>query len=190
MLGSDLILSILKAVQNHSDGLIIDAVIQGLSKEKEIGNKVEAPHMSHENLDKLAKLPQDKINPEIAALEAKLAALKRSKREAVLNKGPRIIAFDLLWLGANSLMGYSLKSRREQLRTVFKENAPQFTVVQSRDFTADDHPSPEYVDTMMHEAVANGGARGLVFKSLESPYEAGRQSRGWKILSKSALKTN
>merc|ERR1712151_485527 len=121
--------------------------------------------------------------------EAKLAALKRSKREAALNKGPRLIAFDLLWMGANSLMGYSLKSRREQLRAVFKENAPQFTLVQCRDFTAVDHPSPEYVDTMIHEA-ANGGARGLVFKSLESPYEAGRQSREWKILSKSALKTN
>jgi len=184
-LGSELIASILKAVQGHNEGLIIDAIIQGLSKEKEDTDKVDTSHMSHENLDKLASLPQDMISPEIAALEAKLAALKRSKREAILNKGPRIIAFDLLWLGANSLMGYCLKSRREQLRTVFKESAPQVTLVRSRDFTADEHPNPEYIDTMMHEAVASGCVKGLLFKSLDSPYETGRRSGGWQILAKS-----
>lgn len=78
-------------------------------------------------------------------------------------------------------MGCCLKSRREWLHTVFKESAPQLTLVRSQDFTKDGHLTPQYINTMMHEAMVSGVAKGLLFKSLDSVYEAGCRSEGWQI---------
>jgi len=182
-LGPQLTASICKAVQGHSGGLIIDAIIQGLAKEKEADdNKVEPPCTGHDTLDKLAGSPPGAIDSEIAALQAKIAAVKRMRREKIVNSGPRLVAFDLLWDGEKSLMGYCLKSRREQLRAVFKESPLQLTLARSRDFPAGEHPTLQSINTMMQEAVGSGVSTGLVFKCLHSPYEAGRRSGAWQIL--------
>jgi len=196
LLGSDLIAPICQAVQGHNGGLIIDAVLQGVGNEKDITDKLPGvekenditdqsqTRVNHETLDKLVSLPQNMVEPEIAALEAKLAALKRGRREAAMNgpkntEGPHLVAFDLLWKGTESLMGYSLKSRREHLRALFKEISPQLTLAQCKDFEEGALPDQQRINAMMREAVANGVATGLLFKSLCSPYEAGRQSGAW-----------
>lgn len=180
LLGLRLTASLREALRGQSTELIIDAVIQGIDRAKVIGDKGNTSVRTHDILDQLAGLPQDTVDPEIAALEAKLKALKKLKRETMTNGGPRLIIFDLLWKDGDLLTGYCLKVRRKQLHAIFKDNPPLFTLAMCRDFKA--YPDTQCLATMLTDAVASGLATGLVLKRLNASYEAGRRSGAWQIL--------
>jgi len=180
LLGLRLTAAFREALRGQGNELIIDAVIQGIDRTKVTSDKEDTPVMTHDILDQLAGLPEDAIDPEIAALEAKLKALKKLRREGATNSGPRLIVFDLLWKDGELLTGHCLKVRRTQLQALLSDNPPLLTLARSQDFEA--HPDTKHLTTMLNDANASGLATGFVLKRLNAPYEAGRRSVTWQIL--------
>lgn len=89
-------------------------------------------------------------------------------------------AFDCMWLEGRSLTAQTLQERHQALRRTvlpcdFLQVAPQ------ERFCADVPPTTESMVSLLEEAKA-ASCPGLVIKSLNSQYEAGRTSAAWMAL--------
>jgi len=181
LIGLRLAAAIREALSGQGSDLVVDAVVQGIDRRAmATGDREDAPVVSHSILDQLAGVPEDKVDPEIAALEAQLKALKKLRRESASNGGPRLFVFDLLWRDGELLTGHCLKVRRAQLHALFKDNPPMVTFAKGQDFEV--HPGEKSLAALLNDAVASGHAMGIVLKGLDSPYEAGRRSGAWQAL--------
>lgn len=91
------------------------------------------------------------------------------------------VASDCLWLDGRSLTDRTLRSRRQALQGLLKEDAQIVQLAPQETFNADEPPTGDAVAPLLEEARACG-CDGLVFKHLDGVYEAGNVSTTWLTL--------
>jgi bifunctional non-homologous end joining protein LigD len=115
------------------------------------------------------------LDGELVALGADMACDFDAVRRRVQSDGRRgrpltLVAFDLLWLDGNPLMGLALSKRKAALRSLLEQG--------------NDHPSIALSQIFedgqgLFAAVERMGHEGIVSKWRWSTYQAGKRSKRW-----------